>query len=388
MTNTRCYSIHGLAGIELSGKDNYVNEFDRELQFFRTSQCKPFLSLHVYEPLPENIKLSGSSPLGDELFYDATEDKTTILLDPKPTFSEKDVMFVIFGDMRSSSQITVHVPNGIWKDPRWVTLAHNFLARDSVNVPFEEVQGILCRIAEPCLYYNLPNQGYSFLHAGTVFKEKGVLFFGPSNIGKTSIVLELVKRGWEFLGDDMVIIDERNHALAYPKTIKLEGQNIATHPYLYKPLSSKLGALDKFFLRRSMSAAAKKPFKIALHASITDLFSDAKIRTECNIDYIVRLARSPQDKPTVHEIDLNACVNSLSVGLFWEFNAQRWRHTEYRYCPSFPTARDFILEEARHNEKITNIISKCISRSKALELRMPYNYSKIDDAVDTLLAQM
>jgi hypothetical protein len=385
MTKSSCYNIHGLAGIEISGKDSYIDEFDRELEFFRTDNCKAFLSLRVLEPLPESIKLSGASPLGDELFYDATEDKTIILLDAKPTFSAKDVMFVILGDMRTSSQITVHVPNGIWKDPRWITLAHNLLKRDSVNITFEEVGGILCRIAEPCLYYYLPTKGYSFLHAGAVYKKNGVLFFGPSNIGKTSIVLEMVKRGWEFLGDDMVIIDERNHALTYPKTIKLEGQNIATHPYLYKPLSAKLGTVDRFLLRRSMSGAARRPFKIALHASILDLFGDAKIRPQCDIDYVVRLTRSSQEKPTIQEIDPNSCVNSLSVGLFWEFNAQRWRHTEYRYCPSFPLGNDFILQEARHNEKITDIITKGLSRSKGLELRMPYNYSKIDDAVDMLL---
>jgi hypothetical protein len=383
MTKNRCYSIHGLAGIEVSGRDKYVDEFDKELGYFKTADCKPFLSLSVYEPLPESIEFSGCSPLGDELFYDLTEDKTVVLLDPKPTFSAKDVMFVILGDMRSSSRVTVHVPNGIWKDPRWVTFAHNLLRSDSVNIPYEEVGGILCRIAEPCLYYYLPNQGYSFLHAGAVAKEKGVLFFGPSNIGKTSIVLEMVKRGWEFLGDDMIIIDQRNHAFAYPKTIKLEGQNISTHPYLYKPLSSNLGALDKFFLRRSMRAAAKKPFKIALYASILDLFPDSKIRSETSLDYVVRLVRTPQERPTIQEISLEACINSLSVGLFWEFYAQR-RHTEYRYCSSFPLGRDFIAEEARHNEKINEIISKCISKSKALELRMPFNYSKIDDAVEVL----
>jgi hypothetical protein len=387
MTKSSCYNIHGLASIEVRGKNKYVDEFDKELKFFETTQCKPFLSLHVYEPLPETIKLSGMSPLGDELFYDLAEDKTVVLLDPKPTFSAKDVMFVILGDMRSSSQITVHVPNGIWKDPRWITFAHNLFKSDSVNVPYEEVGGILCRIAEPSLYYYLPRQGYSFLHAGAVAKEKGVLFFGPSNIGKTSIVLEMVKRGWEFLGDDMIIIDQRNHAFAYPKTIKLEGQNISTHPYLYKPLSSKMGQIDKFFLKRSMGAAAKKPFKIALYASILDLFTEAKIRTQANLDYVVRLVRSFQEKPTIHEIDLEACVDSLSVGLFWEFYAQR-RHTEYRYCSSFPLGKDFIAEEARHNEHITDIISKCVSKSKALELRMPYNYSKIDDAVDVLIANL
>lgn len=389
MTETRCYSIHGLAGIELSGKDEYVREFDRDLQFFQTSQCKPFLSLSVCEPLPETVKLSGASPLGDELFYDITEDKTIILRDPKPVFSEKDVMFVIFGDMRSSSKITVYVPNGTWgRYSRWINKAHNLLRSDSVNVTFEEVSGIIARIADPCLYYYLPSLGYSFLHAGAVHKDRGVLFFGPSNIGKTSIVLEMVNRGWEFLGDDLIIIDERNHALAYPKTIKLEGQNVATHPYLYKPLSLKMGTIDKFFLRRSMRAAAKKPFKIALHPSILDLFSDAKICKECNVDCIVRLSRSPQEKPTVNEIDLKACVNALSAGLFWEFHAQRWRHSEYRYCSSLPLGKDYILEEARHNEKITDIISKSISRSKAFELKIPYNYSKIDDAVDILLAKL
>jgi hypothetical protein len=392
LTKTRYYDIHGIAAIELnSSKESLVDEFDKELGFFRTDQSKPYLSLQV-GVLPESVDFRGASPLGGAILYAATEEKTIILQQAKPTSSKKDVQYVIFGDLREDSEVTIHIPNKIkiegqsYSPAKW--LMHKLIGKDLATLSSKEANEILVTLVEPSLYYFLPNRGYSLLHAAAVYREKGVLFFGPSNIGKSTITLEMVSRGWEFLGDDLILVDGKKHILAYPKTIKLEGQTLASHSQLFDSLSPNMGLVDKFLLRWIKSSAKRHPFKSPFNASISQLFSEAKIRKECDIDYIVRLNRAAQEKPTIQEIDLDTCIRSLAAGLFWEFNGQRWRHNEYRYCRSYALNNDFILEEAVHHEKINEILSKNFSNSSAFELRMPYDYSKIDDAANTLLAKL
>jgi hypothetical protein len=395
VTRNRHYNVYG-ADMELkSSQDSMVDALDKQFGFFLSDYGEPHLSLEI-GPLPESISLSGSSPLGGNLFYDVRENKTIILREEKPNFTSEDVLYVILGDIRSSSKITVYVPNvKTRRYPKWMISAHHLLTKNFVNVPSKLITDyvvaghILSRIIEPCLYYSLPNRGFSFLHASGVSKEKGIAFFGPSNIGKSSIALEMVKRGWQFLGDDLIVIDgNHKRVLPYPKPVKLEGQTLAAHPHLFEGLSANMGTIDKFALKRFMDKALEKPFKTALDASINELFRDAKICQSSNLDYVVRLTRTGVDKPTIRDIDLDACVKSLSVGLFWEFNMQWWRYNEYVYSSSFFSNKDFILDEARHHEKIMDVMSKALSASKAFELQVPNNYARISDSVETLLAKL
>jgi hypothetical protein len=387
------YDVYGV-GIEVtSSQGSIVDALKEQIGFFERARCESILSLDI-GPLPESVSLSGSS-IGDNLFYNAKEDKTIVLRKAKPSFTEKDVLYVVIGDIRNNYKTVVYVPNVKRRHyPNWIISMHHLLTRNFVNIPsklitdYLEGGKIISRILEPSLYYSLPNRGLSFLHGSAVFKDLGLLFFGPSNVGKSTIALEMVKRGWEFLGDDLVIVDQNRRLLPYPKPVKLEGQTIAAHPYLFEGLSPNMGRIDKLALRRFMKKAVEKPFRTALDASINELFKDAKICPSCPIDRIVRLTRTTDDKPAIREIDLDSGIRSLSVGLFWEFNMQWWRYNQYLYSSSLFSNKDFVLEEAMHHEKIADIISKSLSGSRAFEFQVPNDHSKVDRAVDLLLTKL
>jgi hypothetical protein len=84
------------------------------------------------------------------------------------------------------------------------------------------------------------------LHAGTVAKNgKAFVFTGGGGVGKTSIVLNLLKNGYDFLGDDWLII-EGNKAFPFPRRVHIFDYNLKDEEiakqvlgwkrYYYKPM--------------------------------------------------------------------------------------------------------------------------------------------------------
>ncbi len=62
------------------------------------------------------------------------------------------------------------------------------------------------------------------LHASAVSGPKGaVIFTGDSGTGKSALLVELLKRGWKMLSDDLTIIafDEKGNLLVYPNISKI-----------------------------------------------------------------------------------------------------------------------------------------------------------------------
>jgi hypothetical protein len=61
-------------------------------------------------------------------------------------------------------------------------------------------------------------QGFELLHAGAVVTSRGLIaLVGPSGAGKTTLAIELLRRGGELFADDIVALQARgDEAVAYP----------------------------------------------------------------------------------------------------------------------------------------------------------------------------
>ena len=66
-------------------------------------------------------------------------------------------------------------------------------------------------------------RNYFLFHAGVVSKgETGVLIVGPSSFGKTTMTLELVRRGFTFLSDEFCPIDRVNKRIySFPRSLNV-----------------------------------------------------------------------------------------------------------------------------------------------------------------------
>lgn len=71
----------------------------------------------------------------------------------------------------------------------------------------------------------------------------GVLIAGPSGYGKTSLTLELLRRGWGFLSDDFAPLDLRRQTVApYPRCVGIDPTSSAPIPDAFRRAAEKENA--------------------------------------------------------------------------------------------------------------------------------------------------
>lgn len=107
----------------------------------------------------------------------------------------------------------------------------------------------------------------TFLHAGAVSKNgQAYVFTGTGGVGKTSIVLNLIRRHFDYLSDDWLIVGN-GQAYPFPKTIHIFSYNLndsrlskeilGSKRYFYKPLFTLLDVLRNISPHRYMSYLAQ-----------------------------------------------------------------------------------------------------------------------------------
>jgi len=103
---------------------------------------------------------------------------------------------------------------------------------------------VIVSYCEALLYW--PDK--TILHAGAVSKDNyAFLFVGCGNVGKTSIVLNLLREGYEYLSDDWLVIDKEK-AYPFPKPIRVYDYNLKNNKIAHTVLGKKR-FLYKPFLR-------------------------------------------------------------------------------------------------------------------------------------------
>jgi len=85
--------------------------------------------------------------------------------------------------------------------------------------------------------------------AGLVHGAAGYLLVGKSYSGKSTLAFSLVRQGWGYLSDDMVLLrleDERVEAVPLGRDIRLTSESVRLFPELNGPQTTKPGDSDKW----------------------------------------------------------------------------------------------------------------------------------------------
>jgi hypothetical protein len=231
----------------------------------------------------------------------------------------------------------------------------------------------------------------SILHAGGVCKDsKAFIFTGGGNVGKTTIVLKLLKHGFEYLSDDWLVVDCEK-AYPMPKTIHVFDYNfkdkeianriLGAKKFLYKPYFSLLEYLREHFPHRYVRYGLEI-LKPMFHANLNKINPDAKIGSPTRISRIFFLERSN----SVNKIYLNEDVQAEELARrAMHINLYEWNfvYREYsRYAYLFGIKNEKFEKKPYHEYEI---LYNAFKRNKVIQVIIPHKMDLSKEDIISLL---
>ncbi len=163
-------------------------------------------------------------------------------------------------------------------------------------------------------------QGSSFIHASSIEKDgKAALFVAAGGVGKTSIMMQILKKaGWRYLSDDLSIIDSNGRVYFNPKYIQIYPYNVKNDFELYTLLMKGRGIVDKlnWFYRKSRYGE----HKVRRRVDPRIFFGREKVGESASINKVVNLVRTGVENFEIDEINPHAVGSMASEILSLEIN--------------------------------------------------------------------
>ena len=181
------------------------------------------------------------------------------------------------------------------------------------------------------MWFKLINLGKTLVHSASVeLNGEGCLINGWMGMGKTMSTIKLVMRGFNFLGDDLVILDGEGNVHAFPLPLKLSlPHSKILHMSNFIKAKLLMGELvNKIpYLRRRI--------EIAHHEEITDLIENSSISENAEIKRVYILQKASMND--LVPIDYRQASKILALQNKWE----RIFWTDRIFIPYGFTDQDF-----------------------------------------------
>ena len=243
------YNLHNIIGVTIRGEDNnFVRYCRKELDGFESVAFDGAI-----EKQPQHIHLSiGPVPndsdhilsLGKGVFLEKDHDKILLSRDANTSlFRAEDIYASIMNAYtlhKSSIDIRVN-PYTLLQSPsfsRPASFYKRYIKLDPRTPQERAAESFFSQVLEPLFYRCYLASGWVLLHAAAVERDNRVcLILGPQNIGKTSFTVELARRGWNMLGDDMCLLSRSGDVLAHPKPLKIENEHFKRDTSFHKSIA-------------------------------------------------------------------------------------------------------------------------------------------------------
>jgi hypothetical protein len=400
MDNVALYNIHDLLKIKVVGSATETGKIiDSTLSAFkyRTSEYESIradMTILLGSFPSDNWNASGST-VGDRILYDEQSKTATVFKKPINSSSKNsDIEYIIVGDVSASdSEVSVYVPN-LPKKTRRIKAALSSISRlhltrallaimgdeDLLNWNIEEETAKLrLAILEPFLYYRLPLLDASLVHASVLEKDdNGVMFAGTGHVGKTSLALMLIRKGYSYLGDDLVIVNKDGTVLAYPEPIRFQEQHLQMISESVKNSFNHKNWLKRKVYSKMLEISPREFFRLRPRTPIKLISDDAKTSTSCSLKRIILIRRKILHQPVIRKVDPESIYGILAAELFWEFEAGHWRHNQYLLSPSVARGEDFLEKEQNHRKKVSSILHVATKNAECFLVELPLEFGAME----------
>jgi hypothetical protein len=338
---TQFFSIHDVMDFAVIDHTGYINRrfntFDSHYANFKTNgklkECDMIFEVGKFEPDLENTYV-----VGDGKFY----------------FGE-DSLYVRKESYKGAKwRFQVH---GINNTTTVVKIDCNALGRISVNAA----------VFDFLIHLKLLEKGFPLIHASAVSKNGGAFAFSSrGGGGKTTVALELASNGFNFIGDNFVMV-HNSEVFAFPTALSIFTYNLA--PIVASNLNSKEKtslAFKKILYKGTMGYA-----KIFTKINPKRVFSNMDLSSKLHTGLLlIPNTNNSNGQILVEELDFHEFINKILYNQMLEFPYFCQYIEEYSYL--FPQAR-FSQHWKKYKESLKENFSKNSSYYKII---VPKRYNK------------
>ena len=215
-------------------------------------------------------------------------------------------------------------------------------------------------ILEYLLKYLAPARNIAFVHAsGVIYGGQGVLVPAWGGSGKTSLVLQFLDNGAEYMGDDLVLLDDLGTMYPYRKPLNLLSYNVRQFESLLLPslksramrfyhISNVLAKVQgqmgtKTWLgRRIRQVREAAEARVGQYVVPNQIFPQSKIGSPVHVGVVLFLTRVPGDEVTITTGDPACLAAKMEACLRWE--RQHYGDEILLYQFAFPNERSLLQE--------------------------------------------
>ena len=293
--------------VELSGEGKVCANILKELSGYPETQKNPEVHFFIHNKnlfeVPQNVTVAS------DIFYNATY----FALKSTP------LKFEIKGRISGKEPIEVHVCPVIGKklpiEIRQRFRDWNFFTREETLA-----KNFMYNIFDFIIETKLLANNSSFIHASSIENQgKAVLFVAAGGVGKTSIMLQIMKKAsWRYLSDDLSIIDSDGRVYFNPKYIQIYPYNVNNDSELYNLLMNGRGIIDKlnWYYRKYRYGASS----VRRRVDPRIFFGREKVSKSASINKVINLVRMGVKDFEVDEINPHVVSNIASEILSLEIN--------------------------------------------------------------------
>ncbi len=293
--------------IELSGEGEVYTNILKELSGYPETQKNPEVSFFV------NNKGSFEVPRNVTVVSDIFFNARYFALKNTP------LNFEIKGKIFEKCPLEVNVYPAI---PRKRTFRTRERFRDWNFFTIEETlaKNFVYNIFDFVMELKFLINGSSFIHASSLEKDgKAILFVAAGGIGKTGIMLQMLKQeGWRYLSDDLSIVGSDGRVYFNPKYIQIYPYNIKNDAELYDLLMKGRGVFDKlnWFYRKYRYGEDS----VRRRVDPKKFFGTEKISKDARINKVVNFVRTKVTTFEINEINSDLISQMASEILAFEIN--------------------------------------------------------------------
>ena len=255
---TLCFNLHGLLGVRFYYRHRkYGAYLENEYCTLRTDELPADLPTLTFY-----LDVQPAGPPGDP---DVIFEKRFLCF----TFAAK-----IYG--LHESHTVVHY-RGDW----------------SIHV-LRNVQGILLQtnVVEPLVHFKLLSCEALMIHSACVSNGgQAAVMPAYGGTGKTTTAIKLVNDGYDFMGDDLVIVTATGTVFSYLRPLHLFNYVLKGLPFLTVPLATRLEIKVKNLVRGLLSLATGERFALATRAHFAQVMPQAGAAAQSELGPIVLLTR-------------------------------------------------------------------------------------------------